>query len=235
MLPPLAGSQVRCRSWEMEMVTVPMTKPQIMKQPYKPAAVFVGLVASGFLFPRFQLRWGATPGEADGGLPGDDFLSVAGLQSTRAIAIEAPADAVWPWLAQMGQGRGGLYSHDFLENLAGLDIHSADHIHQEWQDIRVGDRFHLAPAASADLEVGLVEPGNAVVLRVPPGSPRGPFDFSWAFVLKPQPDGTTRLLVRERYAYRWWARCLVEAVEVASFIMSRRMLHGIRSRAEGNA
>jgi hypothetical protein len=133
----------------------------------------------------------------------------------------------------MGQGRGGLYSYDFLENLAGLDIHSADRIHPEWQDIKAGDRFHLAPVASADLEVGLVDQGSALVLRVPPDSPPGPFDFSWAFVLRPMPDGTTRLLVRERYAYRrWWARCLVEAVEVVSFIMSRRMLHGIRSRAE---
>ncbi|MDP9983825.1 hypothetical protein J2W14_003248 [Pseudarthrobacter oxydans] len=212
-----------------------MTKRQNWKQPYTPAAVIAGLVASGYLFRRFQLRWGATPAEADGGLPGDDFMSVAGLQSTRAITIEAPPDAVWPWLAQMGQGRGGLYSYDFLENLAGLDIHSADRIHPEWQDIKAGDRFHLAPAASADLEVGLVEPGNAFVLRVPPGSPPGPFDFSWAFVLKPRPDGATRLLVRERYAYRqWWARCLVEAVEVASFIMSRRMLHGIKSRSEGH-
>jgi len=213
----------------------PMTKPQNMRQASRPAAVFAGLVASVFLFRHFQLRWGATAAEADGGLPGDDFLSIADLQSTRAITIEAPADAVWPWLAQMGQGRGGLYSYDFLENLAGLDIHSADRIHPEWQDIEVGDRFHLAPAASADLEVGLVDQGNALVLRVPPGSPPGPFDFSWAFVLQPQSDGTTRLLVRERYAYRqWWARCLVEAVEVASFIMSGRMLHGIRSRAEGN-
>ena len=92
------------------------------------------------------------------------------------------------------------------------------------QDIKAGDRFHLAPAASAALEMGLVDPGRALVLRVPPGSPPGPFDFSWAFVLQPQSDGTTRLLVRERYAYRqWWTRCLVEAVEVASFIMSRRM------------
>ncbi|MDI3210980.1 SRPBCC family protein [Arthrobacter sp. AL12] len=189
----------------------------------------------GFPVPALSIAVGCHPAEAGGGLPGDHFLSAAGLQSTRAITIEAPAGAVWPWLAQMGQGRGGLYSYDFLENLAGLDIHSADRIHPEWQDIKVGDRFHLAPAASADLEVGLVAPGNAVVLRVPPGSSSGPFDFSWAFVLRPQSDGTTRLLVRERYANRqWWARCLVEAVEVASFIMSRRMLHGIRCRAEGN-
>lgn len=212
-----------------------MTKPQNVKHISRPA-VLAWLVASGFLFRRFHLRWGATAAEADGGLPGDDFLSGADLQSTRAITIKAPANDVWPWLAQMGQGRAGLYSYDFLENLAGLDIHSADRIHPEWLDIKVGDRFHLAPAASADLEVGLVDPDHALVLRVPPGSPPGPFDFSWAFVLQPQPDGTTRLLVRERYAYRqWWARCLVEAVEIVSFIMSRRMLQGIRSRAEANS
>lgn len=205
-----------------------------MKQLYKPAAVIAGLLAWAWLFRHFQLRWGATTAEAEGGLPGDDIVATADLQSTRAITIAAPAEAVWPWLAQMGQGRGGLYSYDFLENLAGLDIHSASRIHPEWQDIKAGDRFHLAPAASADLEVGLVDRGKALVLRVPAGSPPGPFDFSWAFVLQPQSGGTARLLVRERYAYRqWWARCLVEAVEVASFVMSRRMLHGIRSRAEG--
>lgn len=212
-----------------------MTKPQNMRRASRLAAVSVGIAASGFLFRRFQLRAGATAAEAESGLPGDDFLSMADLQSTRAVTIGVPADAVWPWLAQMGQGRGGLYSYDFLENLAGLDIHSADRIHPEWQDIEVGDRFRLAPAASADLEVGLVDQGNALVLRVPRGSSPGPFDFSWAFVLQPRSDGTTRLLVRERYTYRqWWARCLVEAVEVASFIMSRRMLLGIRNRAEGN-
>jgi hypothetical protein len=212
-----------------------MTTPRKIKPLSKPLAL-AWLVAAGFLFRRFHLRWGATAAEAAGGLPGDDFLSTADLQSTRAITINVPADDVWPWLAQMGQGRGGLYSYDFLENLAGLDIHSADRIHPEWQAINVGDRFHLAPAASADLEVGLVDPGSTLVLRVPPGSPPGPFDFTWAFVLRPQPDGTIRLLVRERYAGRqWWARCLVEAVEVASFIMSRRMLHGIRRRAERNS
>lgn len=198
--------------------------------------VVAALAAAGFFFRRFSLRWGASDAEFNGPLPGDDFLPAADLQATRAISINAPASAVWPWLAQMGQRRGGLYSYDFLENLAGLDIHSADRIHPEWQDLKAGDRFHLAPAASADLEVGLVDLGRALVLRVPPDSPPGPFDFSWAFVLQPQADGSTRLLVRERYAYRrWWTAWMVEAVEVASFIMSRRMLQGIRSRAEQTA
>lgn len=209
-----------------------MAKDRKVKRLTRPA-VFAAMMTLGFRFRRFQLRWGTTVTEVDSRLPGDDFLSVADLQATRAVSIKATAEAVWPWLAQMGQGRGGFYSYDFLENLASLDIHSADRIRPEWQDIKVGDRFHLAPAATADLEVGVVDQGSALVLRVPPGSPPGPFDFTWAFVLRPQSDGTTRLLVRERYAYRqWWSRCMVEVVEVVSFIMSRRMLHGIRSRAE---
>jgi len=193
-------------------------------------------VACGLAFRHVQLRWGSTPEELGGRLPGDDFITHANLQATRSITIQAPADKVWPWLAQVGQRRGGLYSFDFLENLAGLDIHSADRIHPEWQDIKVGDPVHLAPTDSSDLAVGLLEPPRTLVLRIPPGAAPGPFDFTWAFILQPKPDGTTRLIVRERYSYqRWWARFLVETVEVASFVMSLRMLHGIKSRAEGNA
>ena len=85
--------------------------------------------------------------------------------------------------------------------------------------------------------MGRVAFGVSVSLAAPDSpQPPVPFDFTWAFVLQPQPGGTTRLVVRERYAYRqWWARCMVEVVEVASFVMSRRMLHGIRTRAEGNS
>ena len=164
------------------------------------AVAQAGAAASAAWFRRYYLRWGATDAETAGALPGDDFLPSADLQATRAITIKAPAEAVWPWLAQMGQGRGGFYSYDFLENLQGLDIHSADRIHPEWQDIQAGDRFHLAPAASSDLEIAVVDAGNALVLRVPPGSPPGPFDFTWAFVLGPQPAGTPPRRVGVRFS-----------------------------------
>lgn len=209
---------------------------RIFRWPARPVVLLAAAAASAAWFRRHYLRWGATDAETADALPGDDFLPTPDLLATRAVTIKAPAGAVWPWLAQMGQGRGGFYSYDFLENFPGLDIHSADLIHPEWQDIQAGDHVHLAPAASSDLEAALVDEGSALVLRVPPGSPPGPFDFTWAFVLRPQPDGSTRLLVRERYAYRqWWVAWMVEAVEVASFIMSRRMLQGIRIRAENNA
>lgn len=199
------------------------------------AGALICVPACWLAFRRLQLRWGATPEEADARLPGDDLITDAGLQATRSVTIHAPAERVWPWLVQMGQRRGGLYSFDFLENLAGLDIHSADRIHPEWQDVKVGDPVYLAPSASPALNVALLEPERALVLRIPSDAAPGPFDFTWSFVLQPEQNNTTRLVVRERYAYRqWWAQILVETVEVASFVMSLRMLHGIRRRAEGS-
>ena len=182
---------------------------------------------------RRQLRWGATGQESDGALPGDDLIASPDLTATRAITIRASADQVWPWIAQLGQGRGGFYSYDFLENLVGCDIHSADRIVPEWQDVAVGDEVKLAPTVG--LEVAALEPGRSLVLRggVPMGNTPPPYDFTWAFVLREQPDGTTRLLVRERYAYtRRWAPLLVEPVAAVSFVMTQKMLRGIRDRAE---
>src|SRR6266536_5588359 len=181
----------------------------------------------------WQLRWGATDEELDATLAGDDLVANPDLTATRAITVHAVADQVWPWIAQLGQGRGGFYSYDALENLVGCDIHSADRVVAEWQDIKVGDQVKLAPEVG--LGVTVVEQGRALVLRggVPMGTGPPPFDFTWAFVLREQPEGTTRLLVRERYAYtKRWAGFLVEPVEVVSFLMSQRMLRGIRDRVE---
>jgi hypothetical protein len=186
-----------------------------------------------FLARPWHLRWGANDQESWGPLPGDDVLANADLVATRAISVRAPAHEVWPWIAQLGQGRGGLYSYDLLENLAGCQMHSADRIVSEWQALDVGDEVRLHP--DVPLEVAIVEPGRALVLRggVPIGDTPPPYDFTWAFVLREQPDGTTRLLSRERYAYtKWWTPVLVEPVEAISFVMSQKMLRGIRDRAE---
>ena len=192
-------------------------------------AVYISVVR-----PR-QLRWGATAQECDDALPGDELIAAADLGATRAITIHAAAVQVWPWIAQLGQGRGGFYSYDFLENLVGCDIHSADRIVPGWQDVRVGDKVMLAPEVA--LVAALVEEGRSLVLSggIPMGNAAPPYDFTWAFVLRDQPDGTTRLLVRERYGYtRWWSRLLVEPVEAVSFVMSQKMLRGIKERAERN-
>jgi hypothetical protein len=182
---------------------------------------------------RRQIRWGATDRELDEPLAGDELILNPNLTSTRAITIGASVDRVWPWIAQLGQGRGGFYSYDLLENLVGCDIHSADRIVPEWQDVQVGDKINLHPDVA--LEVANVVPERSLVMcgGVPMGNAAPPYDFTWAFVLRDGPDRTTRLVVRERYGYtRWWAGVLVEAVEAASFVMSQKMLRGIRDRVE---
>jgi hypothetical protein len=197
------------------------------------SALGVSAAAYALLVRPWHLRWGATDPETDGVVPGDDLVDSPDLTATRAITIGAAPDQVWPWIAQLGQGRGGFYSYDRLENLAGCDIHSVDRIVPQWQDVSVGDEVRLAP--EVPIAVAVVEPGRSLVLRggVPMGNAPPPYDFTWAFDVRGEPDGTTRLLVRERYAYtRPWARLLVEPVELVSFLMTRKMLNGIRDRVE---
>ena len=189
-------------------------------------------VAYGVIARPWMAHWGATNAEVAMGLPGDELVQ-ADLTTTRVITVRAPAGDVWPWIAQLGQGRGGFYSYDALENLVGCDIHSADRIVPGWQSLVVGAQVGLAPDVA--LTVAAVEPGISLVLRggIPMGPVTAPFDSTWAFVLCPQPDGTTRLVSRERYEYlQWWAPLIVEPTSVISFVMSRKMLRGIAQRAE---
>jgi hypothetical protein len=178
------------------------------------------------------LRWGATPDEVHEALPGDDLVVDADLVATRGITMRCSRGAAWPWIAQLGQGRGGFYTYDFLENLAGCDIHSADQVVPAWQNVQVSDEVRLFP--DGGLLVAVADPQCALVLRGSTVSEFSlPFDFSWAFVLHEGNNGTTRLVVRERYRYgQWWVRLFVEPVTVISFVMSQKMLRGIRDRAE---
>ena len=145
------------------------------------------------LLRRVSMRWGASDQEVGADLPGDELLPHADLCVTRAVTIRAAADEVWPWIAQFGQGRGGFYSYDVLENLIGCDIHSADRIIPQWQTIAAGDQVNLAPEVG--LTVTQVDPVQSLVLRggIPSMVMRSsPYDFTWAFVLSPASDGTTR-------------------------------------------
>jgi hypothetical protein len=184
-----------------------------------------------------QLHWGATSDELLAQLPGDAVLGDADLIATRAVGINAGVADVWPWLAQMGQGRGGLYSYDWLENLVGCRMHSADRIIAQWQEVQSGDEFRLHPDVA--LRVQQVDPPNALVIRGgvsasgDAGPDAAPYDFTWAFVLAGTEPGRSRLLVRERYRYLTpWAPLLVEPVAAVSFVMTRKMMLGIRKRAE---
>jgi len=177
---------------------------------------------------RWCLSWGATPEEARCRLPGDDLSCGTDVVTTRAVSIDAPPEAVWPWLAQMGSGRGGMYTYDWIENLLGLRMHSVDVVLPQFQTVHVGDAQTLG-SNGPTLRVAICEEGKSLVMRFDDGH------WLWAFVL--QPDGTgIRLLSRNRIALpgtsrgtRWFYRYVMEP---GSLIMERKMLLGIKERAE---
>jgi len=103
------------------------------------------VVGYAFALRPWMLRWGTTREEAGRALPGDELVARPRYQQTHAVTIQAPPARVWPWLAQLGQGRGGLYSYDWLENRFGCDLRSADRIRPEWQRLEAGDTVRLVP------------------------------------------------------------------------------------------
>ncbi len=191
--------------------------------------------------------WGARPNDTYRPLPGDEIVADPEIVHTRAISIAAPPVAVWPWLVQIGQGRGGLYSYDWLENALGCDIYSVDRIVSELQDLGVGDVVSLRKGDMPAFLVQAIDPERSIVLvaRNPAtgepahADPAVPLsvDESWALVLEPDGDGRSRLLARSRRRTRGAAldRFFWGAVETASLPMERRMLIGIRDRAEAGA
>ena len=192
------------------------------------AAVGVGATAAYVWGIRpWHLRWGATNEELSKPLPGDELVPDAKLKAIHAITINAPVADVWPWLAQIGQTRGGFYSYTWLENLVGCHMRNADEIVPEWQELKVGDKVWLHPKAPP-VEVAAIERGRAIVLK-----PWG------AFVLQPIDEKTTRLIIRSQGDYDPDLRnpllnfLLWRVVfEPAHFIMERKMLLGIKERAE---
>jgi deazaflavin-dependent oxidoreductase (nitroreductase family) len=192
-------------------------------------------------FVPWHRNWGATDEEATMPLPGDELTPPPVEQNTRAITIAAPPQEVWPWLVQMGADRGGFYSYAWLENLFGLDIHNADQIVEEWQQLAVGDWVWGARKRTGGWVVELLEPGVALVMKAAdPKLGRATrrdtgigVEFQWTFALRPSPHGTTRLLIRERTAAgRRLTRWMLAPVGLVSFVMTRKMLDGIRIRAE---
>ncbi|MGE3190619.1 MAG: hypothetical protein AB7N90_13120, partial [Vicinamibacterales bacterium] len=194
-----------------------------------------------YLRPR-HLRWGATDEEVHGTLPGDEIAPAARVTCTHAITIHAPADAVWPWIAQIGQDRAGFYSYAWLENLVGADITNADHIVPEFQDREIGDTVWMAPrhryGGQARMLVAALEKGAHMVLVMPEDFERlirgERATGSWAFALRKIDDETTRLLVRGRGTADTFARKAFDAAvfEPAHFIMERKMMTSIKELAE---
>ena len=175
----------------------------------------------------WMVNWGSTPAERQMALTGDDLHPNPIGHSTQAITINAPSDVVWQWLIQIGQGRAGFYSYDWLANLTGADIHTANEIHPEWQQLAVGDGWRTVPAdylgslgKDAVSRVLISDPGRALVL-----------EMFGAFVILPVDEHTSRLIVRGEAVPANPIMTMV--VEPIVFTMARPMLLGIKARAEG--
>jgi hypothetical protein len=192
-------------------------------------------------------RWNATDDEVLGVNPGDELVRNPLLQTTHSILVQAPAEKVWPWLLQIGYGRGGFYSFDQLERAAGLkDLRSATQIDPDLQKLKVGDTVPISPVTPMTVEV--LKPNRALVLHMmmspftaqalPRHNPPEPWmDWSWAFILTPLNDYTCRLTSRVRaiyspYLLMWPLMAIV--LEPVAFAMDQKMLATLKARAEEN-
>jgi hypothetical protein len=186
-------------------------------------------------FRSWRTRWGATPSEVAGALPGDDLVPAPCWSYTHAITIQAPAATVFPWLKQIGARRGGFYTYQGLENLAGCRITNTARILDLFQDPRVGDPIHLHPEMPP-LRVVAIEPDRTLVLFGEPAGEGAGITATWQFVLVPLGERTTRLLARGRYDHDGRLSSRLSGgptlVEPMSFVMERKMLRSIRALAE---
>src|SRR4051794_13996648 len=192
------------------------------------AGTAAATAAAAFLYRKFLrqpiLTWGATADEVAAQLTGDELLKDAVGVATRAITIDAPASAVWPWIAQMGPSpRGGAYTYDWVENLLGLNMHSADDVLPEFQHPQIGDGFGYG---ANKMTFAIVEPERVLATQSADGN------WVWTFILRRQ-DGKTRLISRNRFRLpRLKDKIGMFPMEPGSLVMERKMLQGIKQRAE---
>jgi hypothetical protein len=196
-------------------------------------ATFVVILTLAVLywFPlrRWFARWGTTPEDVNRIMAGDAVIFKPTHSATHAVTVDAPPEDIWPWVVQMGYRRGGLYSYDWLDRLFGfLDRPSADRILPEFQHLAVGDKIGLGPRE--ELTVAALDPHQALVLSYQAHG----FEWVWQFGLYPLDENRTRLVTRgtERYSNTVGAWLFMRVMEPAAFVMTRRMLLGLKQRAE---
>jgi hypothetical protein len=195
-------------------------------------SLLIAIVAVAvYWFPirRWFMRWGATPVDCARVMRGDGIVAHPTYSATLAITVAAPPACIWPWLVQMGYRRGGLYSYDWLDRLFGyLDRPSADRILPEFQHLDVGDEIPVGRGGG--FPVTAIEPGRELVLS---GS-GDRFQWVWQFGLYPIDGMRTRLVSRNavRVPDTAASRLVMRVIEPAAFLMTRRMLVGLRRRAE---
>jgi hypothetical protein len=190
--------------------------------------VIVGAAAAAVYFGflrRWHLRWGATAQEASGEVAGDELMPDPDIVATRAVEIDAPPSAIWPWLVQMGPGRGGAYTYDWIERRLGIDIRNTDRVIPELQDLKVGDEIQMP---GYTMRVERLDPGQAMVIR------SSNHAWVWSFELRPA-NGHTRLISRNRFDTSVLPvkdKLAYPVIEPGSWVMERKMLLTIKKRAE---
>jgi hypothetical protein len=206
------------------------------------ALTFAAIFAVFFTFVRpWYLQWGASDVEARMTLPGDEIIPNPAGQTTRAVTVDANAESVWPWVAQIGQDRGGFYSFDLLENLVGCRMPTVDILRPDKQGWQLGDKLWMYPPERAG-GVGFATlrryiPGHALAFgtHAVGTSITAPENGSWAYIVQPLDRYTTRLLFRGRGAPRSVAGIAFDRTifEPVHFVMERRTMIGIKQLAEG--
>lgn len=177
-------------------------------------------------------RWGATDEEIAASLTGDELVPSPRITYTRAITVNASPEAIYPWIIQLGAEKGGMYSYEWFEtNILRCELINADRIHEEWQNLKVGDQMKMCPGTFGPppYEIAILEPNHAIVMG---HKDKGTWVEVWEFNLVPQEDGTTRLVIRSRNSAQG---LLWDVIRPGEFIMMRGMLLGIKERAEGLA
>lgn len=194
--------------------------------------VVVLIVAVLYWFPvrRWMSHWGSTSSDLTRVMAGDRLIVKPKFAYTMAITVNARPEDIWPWLVQMGYQRGGLYSYDWLDRLFGfLDRPSATRILPEFQHLSLGEKIPLG--RGPNWPVAHIEPCRAMVLDM---RKQGGFDWVWQFGLYAVDEKRTRLVSRSSVRPQTvWARLGTYAIEPAGFLMTRRMLLGLKQRAEG--
>ena len=188
----------------------------------------IGVVGIILLLPWMD-RWGATDNEVTAGYTGDDLLPSPRISYTRAISIDASPEEIYPWIVQLGAEKGGMYSYEWFEsNILRCELVNADRIHEEWQNLKVGDPMKMCPGTSGPppYEIAIIERNHAIVMG---HQDNGAWVEVWQFNLVPQDAGTTRLVIRSRSSTQGW---FWDAIRPGEFIMMRGMMLGIKERAE---
>jgi hypothetical protein len=172
--------------------------------------------------------WGATPAEISAALPGDQFVPYPASYVNRAISIKAAPEQVYPWIVQLGAGKGGWYSHTWLEGLINCPMVNADSLNPAWQDLQVGDLVRMCTGdfAPPPYEVVQLVPNQAIVLG---HQENGKWVDLYQFAFLPQPDGSTRMLLRTR---TMMTGGIWSVIHPGAFIMETGLLQGVKSRAE---